>query len=164
VSATVRPPIDRVLTIARVFDAPRDLVWRAWTDPKHLMSWWGPRAHPAENVEADVRVGGRWRHCLRAVGDGSELRHGGVFREVVPPERLVFTFAWEEEGERGIENVVTVTFAEQGAKTLMTMQQTPFQSFEERDGHQGGWGSAFDRLDEFLARANGGATRPGGGA
>ncbi len=163
-SATVRPPIDRVLTIARVFDAPRDLVWRAWTDPKHLMSWWGPRAHPAENVEADVRVGGRWRHCLRAVGDGSELRHGGVFREVVPPERLVFTFAWEEEGERGIENVVTVTFAEQGAKTLMTMQQTPFQSFEERDGHQGGWGSAFDRLDELLARANGGATRPGGGA
>jgi uncharacterized protein YndB with AHSA1/START domain len=155
VSATVHPPIDRMLTITRMFDAPRDLVWRAWTDPKHLMSWWGPRAHPAEDVEADVRVGGRWRHCLRAVEDGSALRHGGVFREVVPPERLVFTFAWEEEGERGIENVVTVTFAEQGGKTLMTMQQTPFQSFEERDGHQGGWGSAFDRLDELLARANG---------
>ena len=61
-SATVRPPIDRVLTITRVFDAPRDLVWRAWTDPKHLMSWWGPRWHPADKVEADVRVGGRWRH------------------------------------------------------------------------------------------------------
>jgi uncharacterized protein YndB with AHSA1/START domain len=158
VSATVHPPIDRVLTITRVFDAPRDLVWQTWTDPKHLMSWWGPRTHPAENVEADIRVGGRWRHCLRAVEDGSELRHGGVFREVVSPERLVFTFAWEEEGERGIENVVTVTFAEQGDRTMMTMQQTPFQSFKERDGHQGGWGSAFDRLDELLARTNGSVT------
>jgi uncharacterized protein YndB with AHSA1/START domain len=158
VSATVHPPIDRVLTITRVFDAPRDLVWRAWTDPSHLMSWWGPRAHPAEQVEADVRVGGRWRHRLRAVEDGSELWHGGVFREVVPPERLVFTFAWEEQGERGNENVVTITFTEQGGKTLMDFHQAPFWSTEERDGHQGGWGSAFDRLDDLLAHANGNAT------
>jgi uncharacterized protein YndB with AHSA1/START domain len=158
VSATAHPPIDRVLTITRVFDAPREVVWKAWTDPRHLMSWWGPRAHPAETVEADVRVGGRWRHCLRAVEDGSELRHGGVFREVVPPERLVFTFAWEQEGERGNENVVTITFSEQGGKTLMDFHQTPFWSTEERDGHQGGWGSAFDRLDDLLALANGSAT------
>ena len=89
--------------------------------------------------------------CARRA-TGADLWHGGVFREVVPPERLVFTFAWEEEGERGIENVVTITFTEQGRKTLMNFRQTPFQSAEERDGHQGGWGSAFDRLDD-LSRA-----------
>jgi uncharacterized protein YndB with AHSA1/START domain len=149
--------LDHTLTITRVFDAPRDLVWQAWTDPKHLMNWWGPRAHPAESIDADVRVGGVWRHCLRGVEDGAELWHHGVFREVEPPRRLVFTFQWEEEGERGIENVVTVTLAEHGNRTLMTMQQTPFQSSEERDGHQGGWGSAFDRLDDFIALVNGSA-------
>ena len=158
-SATaVRPPIDRALTITRVFDAPRELVWKAWTGPKHLMSWWGPRAHPAESVEADVRVGGRWRHRLRSVETGDALWHGGVFREVSAPERLVFTFAWEEEGERGNENVVTITFTEQGGRTLMHFEQTPFWSAEERDGHQGGWGSAFDRLDDLLAFTNRSAT------
>jgi uncharacterized protein YndB with AHSA1/START domain len=156
-SATT-PPIDRVLTITRRFDAPRALVWQAWTDPKHLMSWWGPRNYPAEHVEADIRVGGRWRHGLRSTEGGPDLWHHGVFREVMPPERLVFTFAWEEEGERGIENVVTVTFAEHDGKTLMTMRQEPFQSSAERDGHQGGWGSAFDRLDDLLAPASGSAT------
>jgi len=75
-----------------------------------------------------------------------------VFREVVPPERLVFTFAWEEEGERGIENLVTITFDGQNGKTLMTFRQAPFQSDAERDGHRGGWTSAFDRLDENLLR------------
>ena len=146
------------LVLERILDAPRDLVWRAWTDPQHLMSWWGPRWHPAGAIEADVRVGGRWRHCLRGVEDGSELRHGGVFREVVPPERLVFTFAWEQEGERGNENVVTITLTEQDGRTLMDFQQAPFWSTEERDGHQGGWGSAFDRLDDLLAPVNGSAT------
>jgi uncharacterized protein YndB with AHSA1/START domain len=156
-ASATRPPIDRVLTITRLFDAPRALVWKAWTDPNHLMSWWGPRNYPAERIEVDVRVGGRWRHGLRSTEGGPDLWHRGEFREVVPPQRLVFTFAWEEEGERGIENVVTVTFAEQDGKTLMTMRQEPFQSSGERDGHQGGWGSAFDRLDDLLARV-GGAT------
>jgi uncharacterized protein YndB with AHSA1/START domain len=159
VSATaIRPPIDRTLTITRVFDAPRALVWKAWTGPEHLMNWWGPRAHPAEKVEADVRVGGRWRHRLRSVETGDILWHGGVFREVSAPERLVFTFAWDEDGERGNENVVTITFTEQGGKTLMRFEQTPFWSVDERDGHQGGWGSAFDRLDDLLALTNRSAT------
>ena len=75
---------------------------------------------------------------------------GGVYREIAAPERLVFTFAWEEEGERGMETVVTITFAEENAKTRMTLRQTPFQSVAERDGHVYGWSSALDRLDEFL--------------
>lgn len=142
---------DRTLTITRTFDAPRALVWRAWTDPRRFIEWWGPRHHPAVDVALDVRVGGRWRHCLRSVETGEDLWHGGVFREVVPPERLVFTFTWEEEGERGVETVVVVTFAERGDKTEMTLRQTPFQSDFQRDDHDEGWNSTFDRLADELA-------------
>jgi uncharacterized protein YndB with AHSA1/START domain len=133
-------------------------VWKAWTDPKHFLNWWGPRDHPAVDVEMDVRVGGRWRHCLRSTETGADLWHGGVFREVVEPLRLVFTFTWEEEGERGIETVVTVTFAERDGKTLMTLHQAPFQSDFQRDDHDGGWNSAFDRLAELLTLENGSAS------
>ena len=99
----------------------------------------------------DLRPGGRWRSCLRSTETGTDLWVGGVYREIVPPERLVFTFAWEEEGERGLETLVTITFAERDGKTHMTFRQTPFQSDSERDGHRGGWTSAFDRLDDLLA-------------
>ena len=145
-----KAPIERALVITRVFNAPRELVFRMWTDPKHMAQWWGPRAHPAVSVSLDARPGGRWRHCLRSVETGEELWHHGEFREVVPPERLVFTFVWEEDGERGIENLVTITFVDQNGKTLMTFRQSPFRSDEQRDGHREGWTSAFDRLDEHL--------------
>jgi len=145
-------PADRTLTITRVFDAPRELVFRAWTDKQHAMMWWGPKHHPATQVDMDVKPGGRWRHCLKSVETGKDLWHGGSFREVVPPERLVFTFAWEESGERGLETLVTVTFEDLDGKTRMTMHQTPFQSLGERDGHGEGWSSAFDRLDEHLTK------------
>ena len=143
---------DRTLTITRVFDAPRELVFKAWTDKQHAIMWWGPKHHPATQVDMDVRPGGRWRHCLKSVETGKDLWHRGSFREVVPPERLVFTFAWEELGERGLETLVTVTFEELGGKTRMTMHQTPFQSLGERDGHGEGWSSAFDRLEEHLTK------------
>lgn len=138
------------LTVTRVFDAPRALVWRAWTDPAQLMKWWGPTHHPATHLEMDVRPGGVWRNCLRSVETGNELWHHGVFREVVAPERLVFSFVWEEEGERGIENLVTVTFEETGGKTRLTLHQVPFVSVGERDGHGEGWSSSFGRLNDYL--------------
>lgn len=142
------------LTITRVLDAPRELVWRAWTDPQQLMQWWGPKHHPAVHLAMDVRPGGVWRNCLRSVETGNDLWHHGTFREVVPMERLVFTFVWEEEGERGMENIVTITFADEGNKTRnktrLTLHQTPFQSLGERDGHGEGWGSSFERLGEAL--------------
>lgn len=141
----------RELVITREFNAPRELVYEAWTDPKHAAQWWGPRHHPARLIKMDVRPGGVWRHCLSSPVTG-DLWHGGVFREVVPPERLVFTFAWEEEGERGLETLVTVTFADIGGRTRMTLTQTPFQSDGEHDGHQEGWNSTFDRLAEHLAQ------------
>lgn len=133
----------------RVFNAPRDLVWRAWTDPELAVQWWGPKHHPATHLQMDARPGGLWTGQLRSA-DGVVLTHRGVFREVVAPERLVFTFAWDEEGERGLETLVTITFADQNGKTLMTFRQIPFQSEEERDGHREGWGSMFDRIDAGL--------------
>jgi uncharacterized protein YndB with AHSA1/START domain len=136
----------RELVINRTFDAPREHVFAAWTDPHHAREWWGPVNYPARFVEMDARPGGRWRICLRSTEGKPELWQGGVFREVMAPERLVFTFAWEEEGERGLETLVTITFEEDGGKTRMTFRQAPFQSVEERDGHRWGWGSAFDRL------------------
>ena len=141
----------RELLIERVFNAPRELVFQAWTDPEHIRQWFGPRDHPAREMTMDVRPGGRWRGCLRSTETGNDLWLGGVYREIVPPERLVFTFAGEEEGERGLETLVTITFAERGGKTHMTFRQSPFQSGGERDGHRGGWTSTFDRLDELLA-------------
>jgi uncharacterized protein YndB with AHSA1/START domain len=142
---------ERELVIERVFNAPRELVFRAWTDPEHIREWFGPRDHPATHVTVDVRPGGRWRGCLKSTETGNDLWLGGVYREIVPPERLVFTFAWEEEGERGLETLVTITFVEQGTKTLMTFRQAPFQSTGELEGHHGGWTSTFDRLDDLLA-------------
>jgi uncharacterized protein YndB with AHSA1/START domain len=151
-SSDVRPSVERELLIKRVFNASRELVFEAWTNPNHIRHWFGPKDYPATQVTMDVRPGGRWRGCLRSPETGNVLWLGGIYREVVPPERLVFTFAWEEEGERGLETLVTITFAEQNGKTLMTFRQAPFQSDGERDGHRGGWTSCFDRLDDHLRR------------
>ena len=153
VTAMALAPTDQGLVLTRRFDAPRELVFAAFTDPKQVRRWWGPKDYPATHVEMDVRPGGRWRNCLTAAADGRELWQHGVFREVMPPSRLVFTFVWEEEGERGLETLVTITFAEDGGGTRLTLRQTPFHSIAERDGHGYGWSSTFDRLDEFLAGA-----------
>jgi len=144
---------DRVLVIERMFDAPRALVWKMFADPKHAVAWMGPRTHPSVLHQADVRPGGKWRGCLRAVADGRELGQGGEYHEVREPERLAFTFYWDEEdGSRGPETLVEIDFAEHGDKTLMTFRQGVFNTTPNRDGHGGGWNSSFDRLAELLAR------------
>lgn len=141
---------ERELTITRMFNAPRRIVWAAWTNPEHAIKWWGPRDYPATHMEMDVREGGKWRMCLTGTGDGRALWQHGEFQEIDEPELLVFTFVWEEEGERGVESVVTIEFEDRGDKTLMRFRQGPFQSLGERDGHGGGWSSTFDRLEDFL--------------
>lgn len=150
------------LTLTRIFDAPRALVWAAWTDPEHLAQWWGPAEYPASSVDMDVRTGGRWRNCLRGVRDGRDLWQNGVFVEVTPPERIVMSFVWETQGERGIPNEVTVIFEDLsqeggGATTRMVFTHGPFHSPEELDGHAHGWTSTFDRLDAYLPHF----TKPG---
>jgi uncharacterized protein YndB with AHSA1/START domain len=154
VSETGTAPAERVLVITREFDAPPSLVFKAWTDPAHTVRWMGPRGYTATHFNQGSRPGDPWRACLRRDETGEELWQGGVLREIVEPERLVFTFAWDkEDGSRGHETEVTVTFAASNGKTRMTFRQAVFQSVEQRDGHKGGWSSAFDRLEEHLAAA-----------
>ena len=138
------------LVITRVLDAPPILVYKAWTEPEHMVRWMGPRGFTAPSAKMDVRPGGQYRALIRS-GEGKGYWFRGVYREVVEAKRLVFTFAWEEDGERGQENLVTVTFAEENGKTRMTFKQAPFQSTEERDGHEGGWSEAFDKLSAYVA-------------
>ena len=138
------------LKIERIFRAPRERVFRAWTDPNQALHWWGPKDYPGFFLEMDVRVGGAWCGKLRSVADGTVLTHRGVFRAIVEPSLLSFTFAWDEEGERGLETLVTLTFEDLGGRTRFTLHQAPFQSDGERDGHGAGWNSTFDRLEEAL--------------
>lgn len=136
------------LTIVRLFDAPRELVFEMWTNAEHMLRWMGPRDHPAIRFEQDLRVGGKWRGCLASLAEpGVELWQGGEMLEIEPPEKLVFTFAWDG----GPETVVTVILNQEGDRTRMVFHQTPFETSGNRDGHRGGWSSAFDRLDDALA-------------
>jgi uncharacterized protein YndB with AHSA1/START domain len=146
-------PAERVLVIERIFDAPRSLVFKVWTEPQHLVHWYGPRGFTLPACKLDLRPGGAWRSCMLSP-EGREYWVKGVFREIVELERLVFTYAHEnEDGTRGHETLVTVTFADQGGKTKLTLRQAIFESVKERDSHRGGWNSSMDRLVEYLARA-----------
>ena len=144
-SAFAIKPAERILRITRLFDAPRALVFDAFVDPKQALCWLGPRGYAMTHMEADLRVGGRWRGCMRADVGGPELWHGGIYREIVRPERLAFTFAWET-ANADPETLVTVTFAEQGHQTLMRFTQGVFETPETCEGYRGGWESEFDQL------------------
>ena len=150
----VRDYDDRVLVIERTFDAPRALVWKAFTQTKHIAQWMGPRDYPSKFHDADVRPGGKWRGTLRAVDGSRELGQGGEYQEVKEPERLAFTFYWDQDdGSRGPETLIEIDFTERGGKTLMTFRQGVFNTTQNRDGHNRGWNSSFDRLADYLASA-----------
>lgn len=141
------------LIVTRIFNAPRELVWKAWADPKKMIQWMGPRRHPVIKVEGDFRPGGAFRRLLISSENGEELWHGGVYREITEPERMVFTFAWDgDNGRPENEMLITLTFEDLGDKTKMTLHQTQFRDVEQRDGHNEGWSSTFDRLEEFLTK------------
>jgi len=148
-------PRELALEIVRVFDAPRSLVFQAWTDDEHMRQWSAPHGFTITHNEGQARAGGAWRSCMRSPED-EDLWLGGVYREVVENERLVFTHAWDrDDGSPGHETVVTVIFEDQGDKTRMTFRQAYFESVEDRDGHGGGWNECFDRLTDLLARMAG---------
>ena len=144
------PAAERELTITRVLDAPRSLVFKVWTQPEHVVRWLGPRGFSAPFCDIELRPGGAWRACIRSA-EGVDRWMQGVYREIVVPERLVYTFAWEEDGVPGHQTLVTVTFAEQDGRTLLTFHQAAFESVESRDSHHGGWSECFDRLADYLA-------------
>ena len=137
------------LIIRRSYNAPIDVVWEAWANPARAKEWWGPRGFTAPIVELDERPGGKWR--AKMVGpDGAALWQHGVYREIVPKKRIVYTFIWDQEPNH--EMLVTVDFSPNANKTEISFQQTGFNSDAEREGHNGGWNESFDRLGEYLQR------------
>jgi len=144
---------DRTLVITRVLDAPRDMVFAAWVDPEQAGQWWGPQGCTTLSIAMDVRVGGEWRRSMRSP-EGTEHHARGVYREIAPPGRLVFTFRWERGGAagHGPETVVTVTLVERGAnRTELTLRQEGFVTPSGRDEHEIGWSSCLERFAEYLA-------------
>ncbi|HEY3812666.1 MAG TPA: SRPBCC domain-containing protein [Caulobacteraceae bacterium] len=144
---------DREILLVRVFDAPRELVFRAWTDPKMLGQWWGPRGFSNPVCEADARVGGKWRIVMRGP-DGNDYPHGGEYLEVVPPEKLVMTNALEGDIHPFGESVWTVTFDEVDGKTTV-LTRVLCKTRKDRDamaetGFNQGYGMSLDRLDDIL--------------
>lgn len=139
---------DIALSITRVFDAPRSLVFQVWSTPEHVARWWGPKDFTVPSITADFREGGAWRSCIRSP-EGQDYWSHGTYREIVPPSRIVFTFAWEEDG--GMDTVITVTFEEVEGGTRLTFHQAPFPTVESRDSHMEGWGECMDRLFAYIA-------------
>jgi uncharacterized protein YndB with AHSA1/START domain len=136
------------LTLKRRFNAPPAKVFAAWTDPEKLKRWMGPGEIATIFAEADVRVGGRYRTVMQKPGDAEEFDVSGIYREIVPNEKLVFTWAWKSMPER--ESLVTVTFKSDGAGTLMTLTHEKFFDEDARDRHQHGWNGAFAKLEQLL--------------
>ena len=147
----IEPP-ERVLIITRIFDAPRELVFKAWTDPRHLVHWMGPRGFKSTVLRSELRVGGAYRfHMLGPAGDDHWTQ--GLFREIVEPERLVMAGSWADADGNPTtpETLLTITFDEyEGNKTRLTLRQAIFESMTARNEHQGGWNSSLDRLGEYL--------------
>jgi uncharacterized protein YndB with AHSA1/START domain len=145
---------DRILRLVRVFDAPRERVYAAWTDPEQFAEWFGPQGVRTVYCDLDVRVGGAWR--LQGEDERRRYAVSGVYLEVKPPERLRFTWAWHDKGEhantREHETVVTVEFRALGARTEMNLVQGRFVDATGTANHNRGWTSSLVKLDALLAR------------
>jgi len=156
---------DQELVITRVFDAPRDLVFKAGTEPQRLMRWWGPNGFTTPFCKVDLRPGGVFHYCMRSP-EGQDYWGRGVYREIVEPERIVYldSFA-DEEGTpvepahygmspgHPAETLVTVTFTEHGGTTKVTLHHAVPEAVLERSGIQQGWTEMLDRLVNELAKA-----------
>ncbi len=144
----------RTVEITRVFDAPRERVFAAWTKAEHLARWFGPKGFTIHSCEADPRPGGLFRLCMRSP-QGQDYRVRGVYREIVAPERLVITCTAEDEkGIPRLEEVIDVTFAEQDGKTKLSLKATASGASAEAaamlEGMPKGWAQTVDRLSLHL--------------
>jgi uncharacterized protein YndB with AHSA1/START domain len=149
---TVTTPTDREIRAERVFDAPRDRVYEAYTNPELIPQWWGPHGTTTIVDYMDIQVGGGWRFVARG-SDGSETAFRGTYRKVVPYELIEQTFEWE--GLPGHISVETAVFEDLGDQTKV-ITTSLFHSTEERDGMlesgmEGGMNETYERLDALLA-------------
>ncbi len=151
--ATPQPKVETALVIKRQFDAPREKVFKAWTDPQALMQWYAPSdAHKTPVAEVDLRVGGGYR--IEMI-DPEGKRHCvvGRYEEVKPPEKLVFTWAWEHDTMSGAnDTLVTLQFRDLGGRTELILTHERFATTKARDMHEHGHSGCLDRLQRLLAQ------------
>ena len=152
------------LVVERVVKVPRALAFEVWPPRRHHARWWGPRDEQGRDFsmpscQMDFRPGGSWRICIRSPGGEDYWQHG-QYREITPPERLVFTFAWDRAGEDFPQTLVEVDFFQEGPDaTRIRFCQSGLPP-SERDGHASGWAECLDRLSEHLAAVQALAARP----
>jgi uncharacterized protein YndB with AHSA1/START domain len=147
----------RDVTTTRVLDAPRELVWKVWTEPEHLARWWGPKgiSTPSSTIELDVRPGGVFRLTMVSDATGAEFPSDMEFREVVEPERL--TWGWD--AQRGLgAGEVTVTFKDLGDKTEMTTRYVGYATDQVARASQAAWETQIDKLAAYAAEIHKGGT------
>jgi uncharacterized protein YndB with AHSA1/START domain len=150
------------LVITRVFDAPRALVWKAFTDPEQVMRWWGPEHFSSPTCQIDLRVGGKYLFCMRDP-DGKDYYSTGTYQKIDPINEIVYTDSFSNEkgevipaSEYGmvdfpLEMLVTLTFQEIGGKTRLTVVQAGHPEGEMREMAEAGWNTSLDKLALSLA-------------
>jgi uncharacterized protein YndB with AHSA1/START domain len=151
------------LTITRAFDVPRELIWKAWTEPERVKRWWGPKGFTSPVIKIDLRVGGEYLSCMRSP-EGQDFWGKGIFREIAQPERLVMTDSFADKegntvpasyygmsGDWPLEMLVTVMFEEQEGKTKLTLKHSGIEAISatDRDNMEQGWSQSFDKLAEY---------------
>ncbi|MGD0115848.1 MAG: SRPBCC domain-containing protein [Dehalococcoidia bacterium] len=159
------------LEIVRVFDAPRELVWKAWTDPELMMRWWGPRDYTCPACSIDFEVGGTYLNCMRSPED-RDYWSTGVYKEIVEPERLVMSDSFSDESgnvvpathygmnpDFPLELLVTLTLEDYDGKTKLTLRHAGFPSDDDLEGARAGWSESFDKLAAVLRKEMRGKTR-----
>lgn len=158
----MKEKIDHELVITRIIDAPRKLVWEAWTDPKHVQRWWGPQGFTASVCKNEFRVGGSYLYCMRSP-EGQDYWNTGVFREIIPFERLVYTDSFSDAdgnivspthygmgSDFPLETLITVTFEDLDGKTRLILQQMGIPVSIDSENAKQGWNEAFDKLADIL--------------
>jgi uncharacterized protein YndB with AHSA1/START domain len=157
-SAKNNPPANtHKLVVTREFDAPREMVWKAWTEPGQVKQWLAlGEAVTIESVKMDLRVGGRFRIQTK-MEDGEYFTAAGTYLEVKPPERVVYTWDWEKDGAgakfgelEGAETQLTIELRAKGKRTELILTHEKFASAERRDRHDTGWREWLDRVEKFL--------------
>ena len=165
-ASLAKKPAEQAVVITRVFEAPRELVWKAWTECERLIRWWGPKGFATPFCKTDLHVGGVYVNCMRSP-DGKDYWSTGIYREIVPLKRIVCTDSFADEkgnivpatyygmsADFPLEMLVTVTFEEIGGKTKVTLRHAlgPVPA-SERDLCRQGWSESLDKLAGELAKA-----------
>lgn len=139
-----------ILEMTRVLPAVRRVVFGAFSDPNELAKWWGPRGFSTPSLELRARVGASYRIEMQPP-DGDRFHLTGTFREVDPPARLVFTFAWEDPDPDDVDTIVDLSFRDLGDSTEVSLRQGPFKTDARRRLHRDGWADSFDKLEQLMS-------------